>query len=770
MKVLDDFLDDFSFSDKDRIERENLKSHIVSLSSVVVDEFYRSYLKPNTKLIAFLADKDGALLLKKIKEFVVFLFNAPMNEAYMHRIEYIGLIHHSIKLPPAKVSYGFYSINQIILKLSLSNQLLRDSLGIIFKVLAIAESIMNESFYSQERKKLKEEDRNREFLKVLDDLYGITQFHEVNMNKILKLQSNNMPFGSLETEIEADHTKCAMGKSIVELKDNHDFLKNFGMDIQEIERLHVKWHTNYRELLSATAENLDLIIDEMNAITKELISSVSKPMQAYGNKSFLALKSGIQSIKSLTEVFYIGGNTSIDGQKNYLTDTIKHNIESNFSWAIKNIVIGSDRLQSDSFDIVKTIASEKDPVYIGLNIKDTIESSYLKEMFQLLFEALEMNVFIHKRERSLSHFAEKAESANRSKDIFLANMSHELRTPLNAIIGFSQIIMSRADTPDNVKKYVDKIHIAGNNLLDLVNTILDFAKLEAGKMQFTPKLSAIEQIIKEVIVLTTPLAEKKNIDVSYPNIKSLNIMLDPTLFKQVLINLLTNAIKFTPDGGTVTLDMRYDKASKEYIFEVRDSGIGISKKAQQELFKPFSQIENVYQKEQKGTGLGLMISKKIVEELHRGKIWAESEEGEGSCFYVSIPTPAVDSHTYTVNEAAGNKTVLVVEDSVEYQNIIAENLKEHYSLTFTNTVNRAKEILYENREFDFVILDYFLLDGVSSEVLKYMKDENINITCIVISAENGMHISKSLDGFSNLQSILNKDDINNICALLKGGS
>lgn len=172
--------------------------------------------------------------------------------------------------------------------------------------------------------------------------------------------------------------------------------------------------------------------------------------------------------------------------------------------------------------------------------------------------------------------------------------------------------MIKKDTPQSVKKYVEKINIAGNNLLDLVNTILDFAKLESGKMQFNPSLSNISDILKEVYTLVSSLADKKNITLKMPNIISLNLYMDRILFKQVLINLMTNAIKFTAESGNVALSIEYDAVKHEYKFEVKDNGVGLSSESISKLFQPFSQVENSYQKEHKGTGLGLMISKKII--------------------------------------------------------------------------------------------------------------------------------------------------------------
>ncbi len=228
---------------------------------------------------------------------------------------------------------------------------------------------------------------------------------------------------------------------------------------------------------------------------------------------------------------------------------------------------------------------------------------------------------------------EQAKASERAKGTFLANMSHELRTPLNAIIGFSQILMMKPDTPDNVKGYIEKINISGNNLLGLVNTILDFSKIEAGKMDYNPSLHPLKLVISEVALLTESLARDKSISISVPNV-DVEIFMDAQLIKQVLINLLTNAIKFSEDNSKV--EITYSSDEKVHLLSIKDSGFGIEAELIDTLFDPFTQVEEHQKYAIKGTGLGLAISKRIME-LHHGRIWVESEVGVGSRFYVELP-------------------------------------------------------------------------------------------------------------------------------------
>ncbi len=230
----------------------------------------------------------------------------------------------------------------------------------------------------------------------------------------------------------------------------------------------------------------------------------------------------------------------------------------------------------------------------------------------------------------------RQKEANRAKDAFLSNMSHELRTPLNAINGFSQILMSKKETPEAVKLFVEKIHIAGKNLLALVNTILDFSKIEAGKMEVHPGRFGVAELVREVEILVEPMSEKKGLRIERTFPAEISVFADRQLIKQVILNLLTNAIKFSPEHETIVLGCQGN--GRETLLYVRDHGPGIPQDRMEGVFDPFVQIREHQNDAIKGTGLGLSIVKKIVE-LHRGRIWVESRVGEGSTFYVSLPEP-----------------------------------------------------------------------------------------------------------------------------------
>jgi PAS domain S-box-containing protein len=228
---------------------------------------------------------------------------------------------------------------------------------------------------------------------------------------------------------------------------------------------------------------------------------------------------------------------------------------------------------------------------------------------------------------------DQAIAAGVAKSTFLANMSHELRTPLNAIIGFSQILLAKPDTPPAVKIFIDKIHISGKNLLALVNTILDFSKIEAGEMELSLSDFFLCELADDIMILTEPQALKKRIAIR-SGWDSVSLHADRQLLKQVFLNLVGNAIKFSPEDTVI--DLTYERRELCHVMSVCDQGHGIPSDKIETLFQPFTQIREHQSGAVKGTGLGLAIVKNIIE-LHNGKIDVDTQLNRGSCFRIMIP-------------------------------------------------------------------------------------------------------------------------------------
>ena len=237
----------------------------------------------------------------------------------------------------------------------------------------------------------------------------------------------------------------------------------------------------------------------------------------------------------------------------------------------------------------------------------------------------------------------EAEAADRAKTEFLANMSHELRTPLNAIIGFSDMMMSGLSGADNPRKFVEyasDIHESGQHLLEVINDILDLAKIEAGELELHEQVVSVQKIAKSCLTIIRERARENGLDLrddlptDLPALRA-----DERKLKQILINLLSNAVKFTPEGGEVSLNggMHPDGS---FWFAVTDSGIGIASEDIPKALAPFWQVDSDLSRRYEGTGLGLPLTKALVE-VHGGKMEIESEVGVGTTVTVEFTADRV---------------------------------------------------------------------------------------------------------------------------------
>ena len=328
--------------------------------------------------------------------------------------------------------------------------------------------------------------------------------------------------------------------------------------------------------------------------------------------------------------------------------------------------------------------------------------------------------------RSVLLAKEEVERGSKFKDQFLSTMSHELRTPLNAVLGFSDLLADERYGPlnDRQQRYVTHIHTGGKHLLKLISDILDLSKIEAGRMELTREHVTVESAFAEVISALYPLAEKKSQALLQQVEGNLHVHADAMRFKQVLMNLAGNAIKFTPTGGRIELAAR--QLEDQVRVEVRDDGPGIPPEQQQRIFEAFFRLTQAGTATE-GTGLGLAITARLVE-LHGGKLGIESQPGGGTCFYFSLPLVAIapgqpDQTSGVVPRARNAPRILVVEDNAATGQLIQSQLASSgYETLKCDQPERASDIAAELQP-DAITLDLLMSPVHGLEVLLQLKND-----------------------------------------------
>jgi len=350
--------------------------------------------------------------------------------------------------------------------------------------------------------------------------------------------------------------------------------------------------------------------------------------------------------------------------------------------------------------------------------------------------------------KGLVETREEAEKASLAKSEFLSRMSHELRTPMNAILGFSQLLELEIDEPEN-REHIAEIMRAGDHLLELINEVLDLAKIESGKVDLMLEDVRCSKICSESLALVRSLAKSHGVEVKEPCCESAEVVvyIDFTRFKQVLVNLLSNAIKYNQPGGKVALSCEM-QASGRLRFSVTDTGVGLSEEQQQRLFNPFDRL-GAETSGVDGTGIGLVISKRLIEAME-GKIGLESSPGKGSTFWVEVELGEPDSGQEPSDSAyqpgqevveqideARQATVLYIEDNPANLRLVERvvGICTPYVLMSAHDAMLGIELARLHRP-DLILMDINLpgMDGATAFSRLQGFDETRDIPVIAVSA------------------------------------
>ena len=315
------------------------------------------------------------------------------------------------------------------------------------------------------------------------------------------------------------------------------------------------------------------------------------------------------------------------------------------------------------------------------------------------------------KNRELELAIKQEAKANRSKQEFLFNMSHDIRTPMNAIIGFTSLAQSHLDDKELLDSYLKKISTSSEYLLSLINDVLDMSRIESGKLKIEESNVYLPSILDDIRDIVSSNVQKKqlNFNIYTVDLKDSNVLTDPLKLKQVLLNVVANAIKFTPSGGYVNLSLVQKDGYGNYDFIVEDNGIGISKEFQEHIFEQFSREATSTVSRVQGTGLGLSISKAIVD-MMGGSISVESKQGKGSKFTISlcfkVTDETTDNKTISSNSIIDtNKKILLVEDN-ELNYEIAKTVLEEASFIVDGASNGKEAVdKVSDNTYDVILMD-----------------------------------------------------------------
>ena len=340
---------------------------------------------------------------------------------------------------------------------------------------------------------------------------------------------------------------------------------------------------------------------------------------------------------------------------------------------------------------------------------------------------------------------EKAESANRAKSTFLSNMSHDIRTPMNAIIGFTTLALSNIDDTDRVKDYLGKTLASSNHLLSLINDVLDMSRIESGKIHLEEVEVNLSDVLHDLktIVSGQIYAKQLELYMDAMDVTDEDVYCDKTRLNQILLNLLSNAIKFTPAGGTVSVRVRQlagkVRGCGQYEFRIKDNGIGMSQEFAQKIFEPFERERTSTVSRIQGTGLGMAITKNIVD-MMGGTIEVQTAQGKGSEFIICVPMRTQDEHrpVEKITELEGLKALVVDDDFNTCDSVtkmlVKVGMRAEWTLSGKEAVLRARQSIEMSDVYHAYIIDWRLPDMNGIEVTRQIRSLHDDTPIIILTA------------------------------------
>ncbi|MDP3150604.1 MAG: PAS domain S-box protein, partial [Ignavibacteria bacterium] len=559
-----------------------------------------------------------------------------------------------------------------------------------------------------------------------------------NIPKLRELLETILPGKTTFDNYEVEHDFSTIGKRIM-LLNARQIERALGKE--KIILLAIEDITERKEIeagLEKTRKELAVIkktADEASEFAESIINTVREPL--------IALDQDLRIVKpnrSFYEFFKVSPEETV-GKLIYDL--------GNHQWNIPKLrelleTILPQKTTFDNYEVEHDFSTIGKRIML-LNARQIQRGFGGKERIILL--AIEDITERKKIENELSKAKAEAERANVAKSEFLSRMSHELRTPMNSILGFAQL-MDMGELNPVHKKGVNQILKSGKHLLDLINEVLDMARIEAGRLTVSPEPVEISGVILETIDIVNHLAEENHITIESDasTNKRLFVKADHQRLKQALLNLINNAVKYNRRGGSVKVESEADKSEKVIRIRVIDTGKGIAQEYIEKLFNPFERI-GAERTETEGTGLGLAISKKLIEAMG-GKIGVESEVGKGSTFWIELPQTESQKERYERTSELSKPgaerkqnigTILYIEDNLSNIQLVEQILEMHRpSINLITNIYGKNAVQFAiDYKPDLILLDLNLPDIHGSIVLKLLQAEprTAEIPVIILSAD-----------------------------------
>ena len=568
------------------------------------------------------------------------------------------------------------------------------------------------------------------FQKLLDDK-TINTINMHNLAKDINLFAGDKYF---KKYIDVDNIEQV---TIKKIKNKDNFIISAPLNFTN------KW--GYIHIIYSLSDLKEEIFFEEQLITLKINGTIRKAIYTSLIFTFLIVfftyiftHKLIQPILSLTEI----AKQIADG---------KMNVNNEFEHIKRKDEIGI------LYNTFKDMSTQLEHSYKKLNkLNNDLETKVTKRTNQLLLEK------------------EKAEKATQIKSEFLATMSHEIRTPMNGILGMSFLTL-QTSLNEKQRNYVTKIESSANSLMTIINDILDFSKLEAKKLVISKTKFNILDLIQNIINMLQIEADKKNLKIIFDyNLPNHYFIGDSLRITQVLTNIIGNAIKFT-DDGEITIAVS-NSSKNRYKFSISDTGIGLTNDEISKLFKSFSQADSSTTRKYGGTGLGLIISKQLLE-LMNGKIWIESTKDIGSVFYIELDlivpneqetVKKLDNDTHKIDvKIPINSKILLVEDDKINQEIIVGLLENNLGqVDIANNGKEAIEIFDENKhKIIFMDIKMPIMDGI--EATKLLRAKNKTIPIIALSANTQQKDIEQTQEVGMNEYLIKPIDVEKLCSIIE---